>query len=273
MARDGEIIGRYVKPDMGSMREFANLSSDKHRVIFMLLSIQTFPDEPITVSPHKWPDTYSLMDYTPEDCGMAQADWVRVGMAFWGGEGLTLHPMMFGRAKVRRATGKWIDDETRERIYHRDVRACRYCGSQMDSPLVSDVFALDHVVPRSKGGRDDESNLVTSCQSCNSAKGARTPEEAGMKVMPLREAVSIQAHNTWPEHAIIGRFAKAPEHEEYQDQLELACEPASKDTTAAAISKLARLGAIRWVDGVGRWKLVSIPPHYDGFVTGKARNG
>lgn len=63
--------------------------------------------------------------------------------------------------------------DLRARVYERDGRRCRYCGS-------GDRLALDHLVPYARGGATDERNLVTVCQPCNSRKGSRTPEEAGM---------------------------------------------------------------------------------------------
>lgn len=60
---------------------------------------------------------------------------------------------------------KWIRPEKRRRIYERDGWACVWCGKRQGvdaSPLV-----LDHLVPRSAGGSNHESNLVTSCKSCN----------------------------------------------------------------------------------------------------------
>lgn len=60
----------------------------------------------------------------------------------------------------------------RGRILHRDKNACAYCGRLANS--------VDHVVPRALGGSHDDYNLVACCKSCNSKKGARTPQEAGM---------------------------------------------------------------------------------------------
>lgn len=48
--------------------------------------------------------------------------------------------------------------------------ACAYCGSTHD-------LSRDHVVPKSRGGSLDPSNIVIACRNCNSAKGNRTPEE------------------------------------------------------------------------------------------------
>ena len=59
----------------------------------------------------------------------------------------------------------------RLRIYLRDAFSCRYCDRAMN-PL-SDDLSLDHIDP---DGGDEDSNLVTSCISCNARKGSRTPE-------------------------------------------------------------------------------------------------
>ena len=54
----------------------------------------------------------------------------------------------------------------RERIYHRDGYKCLHCGSDDD-------LTLDHIYPKSLGGKDVEENLQTLCRPCNSSKGAR----------------------------------------------------------------------------------------------------
>jgi 5-methylcytosine-specific restriction endonuclease McrA len=62
---------------------------------------------------------------------------------------------------------------SRYNIFKRDGNQCVYCGNR-------ERLTLDHVVPRSLGGRDSWDNLVTACQACNAEKGNRTPEQAGM---------------------------------------------------------------------------------------------
>jgi len=61
----------------------------------------------------------------------------------------------------------------RNRIYKRDGYECVYCGSYKN-------LTLDHVIPKSRGGTNDWTNLVTSCIKCNLKKADRTPEEARM---------------------------------------------------------------------------------------------
>lgn len=62
---------------------------------------------------------------------------------------------------------------SRRNILKRDNNCCQYCGSSQD-------LTIDHVVPRSRGGRDSWQNLVAACNECNLQKGDRTPDEANM---------------------------------------------------------------------------------------------
>ena len=68
---------------------------------------------------------------------------------------------------------------SRKNILMRDRHTCQFCG-QVFSPL---DLTLDHVIPRSRGGRGDWDNLVTRCQACNNYKGNRLPEEAGVTLL------------------------------------------------------------------------------------------
>lgn len=68
---------------------------------------------------------------------------------------------------------------SRQNIYLRDKCTCQYCGKKFPR---SDLN-LDHVIPRSRGGRTTWENIVCSCVCCNLAKGGRTPAEAGMRLL------------------------------------------------------------------------------------------
>jgi 5-methylcytosine-specific restriction endonuclease McrA len=61
----------------------------------------------------------------------------------------------------------------RHNIFKRDSNKCQYCHSTKD-------LTLDHVYPKSRGGKTSWDNLVTACKHCNARKGDFTPEEAGM---------------------------------------------------------------------------------------------
>ncbi len=61
---------------------------------------------------------------------------------------------------------------SRTGVLDRDHRCCGYCSGK--------ATTIDHIVPRSRGGRNTWSNTVAACDGCNQRKGDRTPEEAGM---------------------------------------------------------------------------------------------
>ncbi len=62
---------------------------------------------------------------------------------------------------------------SRKNVLRRDRGTCQYCGSR-------DRLTLDHVLPKSRGGKDTWENLVAACVPCNNRKGNRTPAEANM---------------------------------------------------------------------------------------------
>ena len=70
---------------------------------------------------------------------------------------------------------------SRRTLIERDGLTCQYCGE----PVARTNLTVDHVVPRSQGGRNTWENLVLACPPCNLRKGDRTPEQASM---PLRRA-------------------------------------------------------------------------------------
>jgi 5-methylcytosine-specific restriction endonuclease McrA len=64
-------------------------------------------------------------------------------------------------------------------IRERDDNRCQYTGRL----LKPEEGSLDHVVPRSRGGRDSWENLVWACRKVNTRKGNRLPDEAGLKLL------------------------------------------------------------------------------------------
>lgn len=62
---------------------------------------------------------------------------------------------------------------SRRAVFARDDHLCQYCGSGAQ-------LTVDHVVPRSRGGRSSWDNVVTCCSPCNLRKGDRLPDEIDM---------------------------------------------------------------------------------------------
>lgn len=77
---------------------------------------------------------------------------------------------------------------SRRNILARDENRCQYCARKLPTSQLS----LDHVVPRSRGGKSTWTNVVTACTPCNTRKGGRMPAEASMK---LRRAPAAPRRN------------------------------------------------------------------------------
>ncbi len=67
---------------------------------------------------------------------------------------------------------------SRYNIYLRDKNTCQYCGTGYPKGELN----LDHVIPRSRGGKSRWDNVVCSCIDCNRRKGGSLPEEVGMRL-------------------------------------------------------------------------------------------
>ena len=67
----------------------------------------------------------------------------------------------------------------RRNIFARDKNKCQYCGHRFPTSELS----LDHIVPRSMGGKATWHNIVCACTECNIRKGGRTPKTARMKLI------------------------------------------------------------------------------------------
>ena len=61
----------------------------------------------------------------------------------------------------------------RTNLFRRDGGECQYCGSKRH-------LTIDHIIPKSKGGKTNWTNLITACNRCNVSKGDKTPDQAGL---------------------------------------------------------------------------------------------
>jgi hypothetical protein len=74
------------------------------------------------------------------------------------------------RSQGKWAGMNWIRKDLRLAVYLRDGMACMWCGATLEEGV---QLTLDHVIPHSHGGDNAVSNLVCSCQKCNSSRGNR----------------------------------------------------------------------------------------------------
>lgn len=67
----------------------------------------------------------------------------------------------------------------RQVLYARDRQICAYCGDHFEPRSLT----IDHVLPKSRGGKNTWMNCVSACKKCNGKKSDRTPEEANMPLL------------------------------------------------------------------------------------------
>ena len=70
----------------------------------------------------------------------------------------------------------WAWQQLRERILQRDCGLCQECKAQ---GRISLAHAVDHIVPKSQGGSDDELNLRAICKPCHAVKTQRESKGGG----------------------------------------------------------------------------------------------
>lgn len=116
-----------------------------------------------------------------------KAELVHAGDEIWASERLSVPvPSVVRLNRFVRVPYHRRTPLNRRAVFARDLGACQYCGRAAEN--------LDHVVPRSRGGDHTWENVVAACRRCNTRKGDRTPEEAGMG---LRRSPQSPRANGW----------------------------------------------------------------------------
>lgn len=79
---------------------------------------------------------------------------------------------------------------SKQNVFIRDDNTCQYCGMYLKDS--GNQMELEHVIPRSQGGKSSFDNCVTACMPCNRKKGSRTPKEANMflKTQPCQPTIN-----------------------------------------------------------------------------------
>jgi len=137
----------------------------------------------------KWRENHpELNRERVKDAWLKNPDKYRRGIKFWKQK----HPEKmreYGRIHNRKRR-TWIEGNegihTTEDInqqYAKQQGKCYWCGIK-----VKKHFEIDHIVPISRGGSNDPSNLAIACSYCNRSKGDKLPEEwlgKGFKIVFL----------------------------------------------------------------------------------------
>lgn len=67
----------------------------------------------------------------------------------------------------------------RKTIYRRDCYTCQYCGGRPGTEELS----IDHIIPKSQGGKSTWDNCVLACVKCNARKADKSLAQAKMKLL------------------------------------------------------------------------------------------
>jgi 5-methylcytosine-specific restriction endonuclease McrA len=106
---------------------------------------------------------------------------------------IDLHPIVAARGHAKNMAISPTPALTNSALFARDGSLCMYCGKEYSRHSLT----RDHVMPISKGGRDIWENVVCACFHCNSRKGGRTPQQAGMPLL------AVPFRPSWVEHLIL----------------------------------------------------------------------
>jgi len=85
-----------------------------------------------------------------------------------------LIPKVLRLVKLVRSIYKTKVPFSKKNVMVRDNFTCAYCGK------TEQRLTIDHIIPKSKGGKSTFENCVASCKPCNNRKNNRTPSEANM---------------------------------------------------------------------------------------------
>lgn len=123
------------------------------------------------------------------------------GHPVWAASGSWERPSVILLTRYVRIPRSRAVPVSRRGVLRRDDHRCCYCAKSANT--------IDHVLPRSRGGRDTWDNLVACCLRCNNVKGNQTPTEMGwgMLFMPR-----IPQGTTW---VVRGVERPLPQWDEY----------------------------------------------------------
>jgi len=100
---------------------------------------------------------------------------------FFRSEHLTIpRPSVIRLVRFVHVPRKFRRQVTNTFLFARDRYSCQYCGRSVAQFRSRECLTRDHLVPLSRGGTNDWTNVTTSCSTCNTRKRNRLPHECGM---------------------------------------------------------------------------------------------
>lgn len=135
---------------------------------------------------------------------------------------------------------KTISKKIRFEVFKRDKFTCQYCGKQAPDA----ILVIDHIHPVSKGGEDVMLNYTTSCDVCNSGKGARTLDDQSV-VAKQRAEVSKLAERREQVEMMLEWHRSLADQQEYE--LDALCTRLSELFIGFSVNEIGRAEARKWL--------------------------
>lgn len=137
------------------------------------------------------------------------------------------------------AKRKTIGKKIRFEIFKRDSFKCQYCGAS--APDV--ILEIDHVIPVSKGGDDDITNLITSCRDCNRGKSDVELSDNSIVLMQKKQLEELNEKRIQLEMMIEWRQELKSIDDEIVDTL--ACE--FEELTDCTVNETGKKSIKKWL--------------------------
>ncbi len=102
---------------------------------------------------------------------------------FFRSEHLTVpRPAVIRLVRFVHVPRKFRRQVTNTVLFARDGYRCQFCGRSAGDLRGRECLTRDHLLPLSRGGTNDWTNVTTACSTCNTRKGSRLPRECGMRL-------------------------------------------------------------------------------------------
>lgn len=137
----------------------------------------------VTGQPHQWLTRESAV--TLKCKGLISYEWGDSGTVLHGGisrmtgKQSTIDVQSIIVLKGKHKVENRIPSLTNRNLFRRDLHICGYCGRKFGD----DQLTRDHIIPRSRGGKDIWTNVVTACRHCNNDKDNKMLDECGMELL------------------------------------------------------------------------------------------
>jgi 5-methylcytosine-specific restriction endonuclease McrA len=80
---------------------------------------------------------------------------------------------------------------TQKNLFVRDAYTCQYCGRTRNQMKSHEFLTRDHIHPVAKGGKDEWTNVVTSCSTCNNKKADKLLDDVNMVLLKVPTVPTI----------------------------------------------------------------------------------